>query len=192
MLFTVDAWPGLADGSITLTFRTWSTPQARTGGTYRVGGMLLEAVDVSQVLVGTIDDAQARRAGAADATTLRAALGRADTDLVWRIELRYVGPDDRIARRQDDRLDEAALADLRARLDRLDRRAAGPWTATTLRLIARYPGIVSTALARHADRERTEFKVDVRKLKELGLTESLEVGYRLSPRGEALLRSMGG
>jgi hypothetical protein len=31
------------------------------------------------------------------------------------------------------------------------------------------------------------FKRDVRKLKELGLTESLEVGYRLSPRGAALL-----
>ena len=29
------------------------------------------------------------------------------------------------------------------------------------------------------------FKRNVRKLKELGLTESLEVGYRLSPRGEA-------
>jgi hypothetical protein len=28
----------------------------------------------------------------------------------------------------------------------------------------------------------------VRKLKELGLTESLPVGYRLSPRGEAYLR----
>lgn len=31
-------------------------------------------------------------------------------------------------------------------------------------------------------------KVDVSKLKELGLTESLEVGYRLSPRGRAALR----
>ena len=192
MLFSADAWPGLADGSITLTFRTWAKPQARTGGAYRVAGMLLEAVDVAQVAAATIDDEQARRAGAPDATTLRAALGRADDDLVWRVELRYVGPDDRIARREDDQLDEAALADLRARLDRLDRRGAAPWTATTLRLIARYPGIVSTALARHAGRERAEFKLDVRKLKELGLTESLEIGYRLSPRGEAVLRSMGG
>jgi len=32
----------------------------------------------------------------------------------------------------------------------------------------------------------------VRKLKELGLTESLEVGYRLSPRGVAVLRAIGG
>ena len=36
-------------------------------------------------------------------------------------------------------------------------------------------------------RERLPFKRDVRKLKELGLTESLEVGYRLSPRGRAVL-----
>jgi hypothetical protein len=192
MLFTVDAWPGLADGTITLTFRTWTKPQARTGGTYRVGGMLLEAIDVSQVAAATIDDEQARRAGAPDAATLRAALGRGDDDPVWRVELRYVGPDDRIARREDDQLDDDTISDLRARLDRLDRRGSAPWTASTLRLIARYPGIVSTALARHADRERAEFKADVRKLKELGLTESLEVGYRVSPRGEALLRSMGG
>ena len=109
---------------------------------------------------------------------------------VWRVELRYLGADDRVARREDAELDEATMADLRARLDRLDRRAPKPWTRQTLRLIEKYPGIVSTALARHADRERMAFKTDVRKLKELGLTESLEVGYRLSPRGEAVLRAL--
>ncbi|HEX7068738.1 MAG TPA: hypothetical protein VF295_11185 [Candidatus Limnocylindria bacterium] len=31
------------------------------------------------------------------------------------------------------------------------------------------------------------FKLDDRKLKELGLTESLRPGYRLSPRGESVL-----
>jgi hypothetical protein len=35
--------------------------------------------------------------------------------------------------------------------------------------------------------ERAVFKLDIRKLKESGLTESLEVGYRLSPRGKRLL-----
>jgi Mn-dependent DtxR family transcriptional regulator len=43
-------------------------------------------------------------------------------------------------------------------------------------------------LAKHLGRDRKSFKTDVRKLKELGLTESLEVGYRLSPRGRAWLR----
>jgi ribosomal protein S19E (S16A) len=42
-------------------------------------------------------------------------------------------------------------------------------------------------LADSLGRETPPFKVDVRKLKEMGLTESLEVGYRLSPRGRAVL-----
>jgi hypothetical protein len=79
---------------------------------------------------------------------------------------------------------------VKARLARLDRAAPRPWTHSTLRLIATYPGIVSTVLARHAERDRPAFKLDVRKLKEMGLTESLDVGYRLSPRGEAVLRSL--
>lgn len=192
MLFTADAWPGLADGSITLTFRTWTRPQARTGGRYRVAGMLLEAVDVRQVPAGDVSDDEARRAGAPDAASLLARMGVDDGgQLVWRVELRHLGDDDRVQRRADTDLDAAAIDDLRARLDRLDRRAGVPWTRTTLRLIERYPGIVSTALARHAGKERQVFKTDVRKLKELGLTESLEVGYRLSPRGEAVLRALG-
>ena len=134
----------------------------------------------------------ARRAGAPDAVSLLARMGVDDVgQLVWRVELRHLGDDDRVQRRADADLDEAAIDDLRARLDRLDRRAGEPWTRTTLRLIERYPGIVSTALARHAGKERQVFKTDVRKLKELGLTESLEVGYRLSPRGEAVLRALG-
>jgi len=39
-----------------------------------------------------------------------------------------------------------------------------------------------------SSRERLDFKRDVRKLKNLCLTESLEVGYRLSPLGRALLK----
>jgi hypothetical protein len=192
MLFTADAWPGLADGSITLTFRTWTKPQARTGGRYRVAGMLLEAVDVAQVRAGDITDADAERAGAPDAAAVLARMKLTDPDrLVWRVELRYLGADDRAERRADDGLDAATIDDLKARLDRMDRRSGKPWTRQTLRLIERYPGIVSTALARQAGQERMAFKADVRKLKELGLTESLEVGYRLSPRGEAVLRALG-
>lgn len=43
-------------------------------------------------------------------------------------------------------------------------------------------------LATSFGRETAPFKIDVRKLKNLGLTISLTVGYRISPRGEAYLR----
>ncbi len=52
-------------------------------------------------------------------------------------------------------------------------------------------GTVSTELAAAVGRPRPEFKVDVRKLKALGLTESLEVGYRLTRLGRAVVRRSG-
>ena len=98
-----------------------------------------------------------------------------------------VGPDDRIARRSGAVLTEERRAELQRRLDRMDRGTAAPWTARALRLIASYPGVVSSALARRMGQERAAFKIDVRKLKELGLTESLEVGYQLSALGRAFV-----
>jgi predicted transcriptional regulator len=68
------------------------------------------------------------------------------------------------------------------------RSSFGPWTQQTLRMIAEQPGVRAPDLASSVGRETKPFKVDVRKLKDLGLTESLPVGYRLSPRGRALLR----
>ncbi|HEY4609792.1 MAG TPA: ASCH domain-containing protein [Ilumatobacteraceae bacterium] len=185
MLFSADSWPGIADGSITVTFRAWQRSQAKVGGRYRIAGMLIEVIDVRQVALDEITADDATKAGAADLAALLRRLGSADP--VWRIDFTYVGPDDRIAKRNDTSAED--LSAVISRLTRLDRN--GPWTRTTLQLIDRYPGIVSTTLAQHAEQERAAFKLNVRKLKELGLTESLDVGYRLSPRGEAVLRALG-
>ena len=185
MLFSADTWPGIVDGSITVTFRAWKRPQAKVRGRYRIAGMLIEVSGLRQVSLAEITAEDAAAAGAADVDALVRRLGGADP--VWRVDFVYVGPDDRIAKRND--TSEEDLSAVISRLGRLDRNA--PWTRTTLQLIDRYPGIVSTTLARHADQERAAFKLNVRKLKELGLTESLEVGYRLSPRGEAVLRALG-
>jgi hypothetical protein len=192
MLFSASAWPGLADGSITVTFRSWSKPQAKAGGRYRVGGMLLEATSVAEVSVGALTDDDAAAAGETDLSTLLKRLKQPAIDAtVWRVDLRYLGIDDRIERRVLDQLTDDDITALRARLDRLDRAGAQPWTRSTLQLIEKYPGVVSTALARHTGQERPDFKINVRKLKEMGLTESLTVGYQLSPRGVALLREIG-
>lgn len=193
MLFTADAWPGLADGSITVTIRTWSRAQAKTGGRYRVAGLLLEATDVRQVRADELTEADALASGADTLDALLERLGRPDDDrLLWRVQFHCIGRDDRAERREQAELTDDDIAALKVRLDRLDSRSpSGAWTRTTLRLIEKYPGVVSTALARHAKQERPAFKVNVRKLKEMGLTESLDIGYRLSPRGEALLRSLG-
>jgi hypothetical protein len=50
---------------------------------------------------------------------------------------------------------------------------------------------LAATLAEELGQEKLVFKRNVRKLKELGLTESLEIGYRLSARGRALLKRLG-
>ena len=60
--------------------------------------------------------------------------------------------------------------------------------ARALDAIAARPGVRAADLAQAFGRETQPFKLDVRKLKNLGLTISLQTGYRLSPRGEAYLR----
>jgi hypothetical protein len=202
VLVTAAAHPGLASGAITVTFRTWRRAQVKVGGHYRVGEATLLVDDVRQVRVGDITDDDAQKAGVAGRAELVARLSRrprsrhggsadpvdvTDDTLVWRVDFhRVTDGEPRLSDQAD--LDADDVAAIASRLDRLDAASAdGPWTRRTLRLIAANPGVVSTTLAAEVGRERQAFKADVRKLKRLGLTESLEVGYRLSSRGEAWL-----
>ncbi|MGW6455990.1 hypothetical protein ACWF94_08685 [Streptomyces sp. NPDC055078] len=190
MLFKRAVLDAIATGDIDLAYRVWRTPRVRAGSRMRTAVGVLEVVSVEAVEPDRIPARDARRAGYASADALRAELtGREGA--AHRIELRRVGDDPRASLRLDDALDATALAELRRRLDRLDRASRhGAWTVRVLTLIADHPGTSSTALAPRAGRERPAFKADVRKLKELGLTESLEVGYRLSPRGKAALKAL--
>ena len=192
MLFEQRLWAGLADGSVTVTFRRWKRPRARAGGRHRTPAGVLAVDAVSEVDPAAISEDDARAAGFGSRAELLRRLERHGDGPVYRVDFHHVGADPREALRQDAELPEEELARLRARLDRLDLAARdGPWTVAALRLIADRPGVRAGDLAEAAGRERLAFKTDVRKLKELGLTESLEVGYRLSPRGRALLERLG-
>ena len=192
MLFEQRLWAGLADGSVTVTFRRWKRPRARVGGRHHTPAGVLAVDAVAEVDPAAISEGDARAAGFASLADLLRQLDRHGDGPVYRVDFHHVGADPREALRQDAELPEQELARLRARLDRLDLAARdAPWTVAALRLIADRPGVRAADLAAAVGRERLAFKTDVRKLKELGLTESLEVGYRLSPRGRALLERLG-
>ena len=181
---------GIHSGAIVLAFRRWKRSQVVPGRRYRTGIDMVEVESVDVVEPSSLDAAQAREAGYASVGELLAGL-RGDPALpVYRIRLRRIDePDlrDELARAAS--LTDADIAAITARLARMDRSSShGPWTGAVLALIADEPGIVSTVLAEAMGWERQDFKLHVRRLKELGLTISLNVGYRLSPRGEAYLR----
>ncbi len=150
---------------------------------------MIEVESVDVIDAARITKADARRAGYPSREALVADLRGTEDLPVYKIRFHAVsGPDprDELAATAD--LTAADVAELDRRLDRLDRASAsGPWTAETLAIIGRTPAVRAGDLAESLGRERAPFKLDVRKLKNLGLTISLEVGYRLSPRGEAYL-----
>ena len=192
MLFSEDAVPGLRDGSITTTFRRWKRSQVKVGGTYRPRrdvALVVEAI--TEVALAALTDADARAAGEPDVATLRKRRlkGAADDEVLFRIDFHRVdAPDPRSVLASDDALDADAVAEISKRLARLDAASShGAWTRATLEMIGRNPGVVSTLLAEELGRERFELKIDIRKLKGLGLTISLGTGYELSPRGQAYL-----
>lgn len=200
MLFKAQFHAGLRDGSIDLTFRRWSRPQVKVGGRYRFGGassggggtLVVDSID--RIPVGKISMREAKRAGFDTIDQLKAALRTKGSNVtartpVYRIAFHF--------ERAAGRLTPAAPATaadvdkLLARLARMDKLSSrGPWTKQVLTLIAKNPQRRAGDLAPRLKRELRAFKADVRKLKAMGLTQSFEVGYDLTPLGRRVLKVM--
>lgn len=207
MLLPARIAQGVRDGTITLAFRRWEQPRVKVGGTQLTSAGIVRFEAVEEVPgPGELTEEDARSAGFSGLAALRRQLypgaerpnpsrrvgpraGKGG-DRVFRVHLSWVGEDPRIALR-DTVPDAAELAVITAAVARLDAsKRTGPWTRRILEWIRDHPGVISTELAALLGRELQPMKADIRRLKALGLTESLRVGYRLSPRGRAYLESL--
>jgi hypothetical protein len=192
MLFTAATLRGLADGRVNCTYRRWDVVRPKVGSRFTTAAGVVEVTSITPANEDHLTERDAVDAGFDSVEALvkwTSSKGRGD---LYRIGIILAGPDPRVALRRSDQLDPADVSALSARLERMDRATDQPWTHGTLRQIQRLPGVVSTELAAEAGQERRAYKLRVRRLKALGLTESLERGYRLSPRGQAYLAALDG
>ena len=184
---------GIWDGTITVVFRRWRTRLVAAGGTYRTPAGRLCVDEVEIVKPSRIRLRDAKAAGYPSVTAVREDLRGDPADPVYLIRVHPAedpDPRDELAASAD--LSAADVENIQMRLERLDRASSyGAWTAETLLIIARNPEVRAPDLATALGRETLPFKLDVRKLKNLGLTRSFPVGYRLSLRGEAFLKAQG-
>ncbi len=187
MLLRRQLLDAIAAGEVDVVFRRQKRPTVKTGGTLRTPVGVLDIVRIEPVDLTGITAADARRAGYDDVDALVADLTAKPDGEFYRVEVRLGGADPRIALRNDDRLTADVVAELTARLDRLDAGRRGPWTRQFLALIAEHPHVRAPDLAASVGWDTPPFKEHVRKLKALGLTISHSPGYELSPRGRALL-----
>jgi DNA-binding transcriptional ArsR family regulator len=188
MLFKVAVLNLIADGIITVAFRHWRRPTVRAGGTLRtaIGVLLIESVEPVRAEDLTANDAL--QSGFVGRDALLLGVESRGEGTLYRIRFRRLGDDPREAMREDDRFDQARVSQLMNTLARLDRDR--PWTAAALRMIDRKDGTTAREIAEALGFDKPVLKRRIRQLKELGLTESLRSGYRLSPKGRAALPSM--
>jgi hypothetical protein len=187
MLFTAATLRGLTEGRVSCTYRRWEVVRPKVGSRFTTSAGVVEVTSITRADEQQLTERDADEAGFDSvADLIKWCRAKGDGDL-YRIGIALAGPDPRIELRRTNNLQAADVAALNAKLDRMDRAAEQPWTRSTLRQISRLPGVVSTELAAEVGQERRAYKLRVRRLKALGLTESLERGYRLSPRGQAYL-----
>jgi len=189
MLIKTDVLDRVKSGKITLIFRRWKRAGVKGGGTQmtQLGLVGIDSVDV--VGEDDISEQDAHEAGFTSKAELLEHLAYRN-DPIYRIRVHFAGEDPRKVLRENDDLSEAELDEIIGKLRKLDQnRKRGNWTKAYLQLIHDMPATYSGVLAETLGLQLPQFKPWVRKLKALGLTESLEVGYRLSPRGQKVLET---
>jgi hypothetical protein len=188
VLLNRDTAEGIANGSIRVVLRRWDAPRAKPGGTQRTVAGTIRVDDVIEYPGRyRVTAAQARAAGYPDAKTAQKELDRRPARHTYVIAVSYLAPDERPELASDDRLSETDVDAITARLDPWDA-ATEPWTRQYLKMIGDNEAVRAPDLAARVGLDVPRFKRRVRQLKSLGLTISLDVGYRLSPRGRAYLR----
>jgi hypothetical protein len=188
VLLNRDTAEGIANGTISLVLRRWDAPRTKPGGTQRTMAGTIRIDNVTEYPGRyRVTAQQARAAGYLDAKSAQADLDRRPARHTYVIAVSYLSPDERPDLAADDQLSSADVDAITARLAKWDA-ATEPWTRRYLELIAANEAVRAPDLAVRVGLNVPRFKRRVRQLKGLGLTISLDVGYRVSPRGRAFLR----
>lgn len=191
MLFKINHLKGIYSGKITLAFRKWKKPAVVKGGLQQTAIGQVKIIDITPIEESSLKNADALAAGYKSVDELRSDLNAIKEGTIYKIKVRYHGEDPRIKLRSQTNLTNDQFLTLKEKLSKLDRFSAhGDWTITVLKAIQKNPQKVSTFIAEKTGFEKAWLKLNIRKLKNIGLTISHDVGYELSPLGKVFLEKL--
>lgn len=182
---------GIKSGTIKLAFRRWEKSQVKEGTLLKTFIGLVKVTRITRIEEGQITRKDIRDAGFENLEQLLNALQQSDGGNLYKIALRYHTEDPRIKVREQKTLTDSAYAELKNTLVRLDKNSRqGMWTKKVLLAIQKNPHLKAVEVAKLTGFEKQWLKLNIRKLKNLGLTISHEVGYELSPLGKTFVKKL--
>lgn len=185
MIFKLHQLEGIKSGKITYAFRRWEKPNVKEGSTMKTAVGVIRVAGLQPIKDDTITQADATKAGYESLDLLIKDLNKGTRGTIYKVKVKYLSEDPRLELREKTDLHEDEFQKLKIKLDRLDK-TRGPWVLKIMKLIKRHPERRAGDLAEIMQMDKLDFKVNVRKLKNLGLTISHEIGYSLSPLGEVV------
>ncbi|SEW51423.1 ASCH domain-containing protein [Chitinophaga arvensicola] len=188
MLFKQDHLEGIVAGKVSLAFRKWKQPAVKEGSLINTSVGVIEITEIIPWHVQQLSEEAAIAAGYKNLSALQQVLSKISAGTLYKIRVRYYAADPRIELREQTSLTAADRDALLEKLKRLDQYSQqGDWTREVLNAIQQYPHSKAILLAGKLGREKEWLKLNIRKLKNLGLTISHTEGYSLSPLGTLLL-----
>ncbi|MCF0040834.1 hypothetical protein [Dyadobacter fanqingshengii] len=182
---------GIMSGDISLAFRKWKNLSVKKDSLLKTSIGVVKIMDITQTELDQISEDDAKQAGYENVNALIGELEKTVNGAIYKIQLSYHSPDPRIDLRQKSQIPDEELEALKEKLLNLDKYSnQGKWTTKVLKAIRENPKLPAVELAAKVNKEKEWLKVNVRKLKNLGLTISHEPGYTLSPLGEYVLNSL--
>ncbi len=188
MLFPHHIWRAIKQGEVKLAFRKWKLSRVKPGRMIRSAFGVIMVDEIKEIHLEEITQEDAHMAGYEHLQILIDALYAIPEGLIYKIQLHYHSEDDRISLSADAQLSDADYQKIDASLKKFDKHSnRGDWTMNVLHLIKKHPHTKASELADMLEMEKDWLKINIRKLKNLGLTISHDVGYSISPRGKAFL-----
>ncbi|WP_290789700.1 hypothetical protein [Flavihumibacter sp. UBA7668] len=189
MLFKQQHLIGIKAGEITLAFRKWKKASVKPGSLIHTSVGLIEIQNIVEIKKEKITDKEAKLADFIDRSNLLKSFPSETEGIIFKISLRYHSEDPRIALREQTDISDEKFIELKNKLEKLDKHSRkGPWTNKILLAIKEHPNLHAVGISTLTGFEKEWLKLNIRKLKNAGLTISHTVGYELSPLGKQFIR----
>ncbi|MGJ1415184.1 ASCH domain-containing protein [Sphingobacterium multivorum] len=189
MLFKEAHLQAIKSGEITLAFRKWQKASVKPGSLLHTSIGLVKIHKIEAVNENDITSKDLLEAGFTDKKHLQQSFTHNSKGTIFKISISYHSEDPRIKLREQSELSEQQFFDLKMKLERLDNHSKqGHWTEKILLTIKDNPSLHAIGIAKLTGFEKEWLKLNIRKLKNLGLTISHNIGYELSPLGNEYVK----
>ena len=187
MLLKLKTLEKIVSGDVTVVFRRWLRPTVKNGTKMYSSKGLLLIKKITKISLAQISEKDAKLAGHESRETLLKELRARSSGDYFRIDLSYRGADSRVELGRKTAFTKKEKENLLGKIAALEKRS-GAWVKIYLQCIRKNPGVRAQDIAAEFGEEALRLKAKVRKLKNLGLTISLDTGYEISPRGKEVLK----